>query len=72
MMGMHSIYWDGMGGWMFFWWIFIVLIIVGPFIFFIRQARGNNEKSALDILKERYAKGEISNEEFEEKKRVIQ
>jgi putative membrane protein len=48
-------------------------IIVG-IVFFIRavarqgRARLPREESALDILKKRYARGEINKEEFEQKK----
>ena len=56
-----------------FGWIFWLLIIVLIF-FLIRSASDSSnksDKSALDILKERYAKGEISKEDFEEKKKHL-
>lgn len=65
-------------GWgMSFGWL-IGLIILGIFIWLVvkvinqnNSSGSSNNKSALDILKERYAKGEIGKEEFEEKKKDI-
>ncbi len=50
----------------------LILLVV----WFVRQFSGDQrlareEKVALDILKERYAKGDINREEFEQKKKDI-
>jgi putative membrane protein len=64
-------------GWlaMIAWW---ALVIIG-IVLLIRWASGQprdrrwtHERTALDILNERYAKGEISKEEFEEKRKDIE
>lgn len=69
--GMQSMNWNGMGGWMFLWWIFIIALIVAGVFFFIRQQRNMSpKKSTLDVLKKRYAKGDISKEKFEEKNTI--
>lgn len=58
--------------------LFWVLIIIGIILVITwavsksKGARGKpQEESVLDILKKRYARGEISREEFEEKKREL-
>lgn len=63
--------WGMGGGWMILWWIFSIAVIVGVAVFVARLGKTRSEKSALDILKERYAHGEISKQEFEERKRDI-
>jgi putative membrane protein len=68
-----------MGGWWGMGWIFMIilwgLIVVG-LIFLIRWLVGMTktarvEESALEILKKRYARGEINKEEFEQKKKDL-
>jgi putative membrane protein len=66
----------GYGG-MFLGLIFWILLIVVAYLLIKKLLEQNknqsgNSKSALDIAKERYAKGEITEEEFEEiKKRLV-
>ena len=68
--GMHQMW--GMGGsWMILWWIFLIALIVGIIMFITRLGATGPGKSALDILKERYVRGEISKQEFEDKKKDI-
>lgn len=73
-------YWsDGHGGIMGWGWLLMVpfwaLVIFGAVILFRRIASGDaggTRRTPLDILKERYARGEIGKEEYEEKKRDIE
>ena len=66
----------GMGmGW---WWIIGIVVLIA-IIWPVSQRFRNNSatprepgKTALDILKERYAQGEINKQEFEERKRDIE
>lgn len=50
--------------------IFIIIALVWSYIGKRKDTEGSGP-SALDILKRRYARGEISKEEFEEKKKDL-
>ena len=67
------------GGWgllfSIFWWALIIAVIV-LLVRWVAGRRGQSwydrEKSPLEILKERYAKGEIDKNEFEEMKKDLE
>lgn len=61
---------------MFFFWFAIIFFIIwlirgGRSHFHHEWMGGGKNKDALDILRERYAKGEINKEEFEAKKKDL-
>ncbi len=65
-------------GWGMGWWWIIGLIILVVVIWMVIKTmnKSNNlssgpGKSALDILKDRYARGEIDKQEFEERKKDL-
>lgn len=74
---MENFYYGHMFGWgigggfmMLLFWGMVILLIV----WLVREVGGtssNQPNRALEILKERYAKGEISKEEFEAKKKDL-
>lgn len=70
-MGDYDWGWSGMGIGMLLFWV----ILVAAVVMLIKLASGfsgragqNREKSALDLLKERYARGEVGRDEFLQKK----
>ncbi|MCG6888822.1 MAG: SHOCT domain-containing protein [Gammaproteobacteria bacterium] len=69
---MHE--WHGYGGGVM--WIFWVLLVV-VILWIVKTAAGGGknstgeQKSALDILQQRYARGEIEREEFEQKRKDL-
>jgi putative membrane protein len=60
---------DGMGWWMLlgsFWMIVFWIGVIWAFIALINRSGGpSSGESALDIAKKRYARGEISKEDFD-------
>ena len=63
---MHGESWWPMG-WMGFWWILVVLVIVAGVWYAVSVARQSDGKgaSAEDILKRRYADGEFDRETYD-------
>ena len=63
------------GGFWILWLIFWILILIGLVLLikYLWEGAGakKGEEAALEILKKRYARGEINKEEFEEKKKDL-
>jgi putative membrane protein len=75
--GMHPM-WGVWGMWgvgmMFFMLLFWALVIVGVVLgirWLISQGKESRSDSALEILRQRYARGEINKEEFEARKKDL-
>jgi putative membrane protein len=71
----HGMGWFGFV-FMIVFWVLVAVAIVLLIRWLILSTRsagqgGRRENTALDILRERYARGEIGKEEFEEKKRDL-
>jgi putative membrane protein len=73
--------WGGWGWGMGFGWIFMILfwalVILGivalaRWIFFTGGSAGGAGKRPLDILKERYARGEITRDQYEQMRRDLE
>ena len=76
--GMHPMWgWWGLWGlgmmlFMFVFWALVITAIVLGVRWLVRQGRPEGSDSALDILRQRYARGEINREEFEAKRKDLQ
>ena len=74
MMGGYGMGWGF--GWVFmlFWWILIIVGIVLLVRWLVGSSHNSHaihDKTALDILKERYARGEINRETYEQMRRDL-
>jgi len=73
--GMHPMMWGAWGfGMMFMMVLFWVLVVIGIVLairWLVSQGKESRSDSALEILRQRYARGEINKEEFESRKRDL-
>ena len=65
----------GMGGMMFMWifWIALIILVIylATRLLYDRSGKVSSDESALDILKKELAKGNITEEEFDRKKKLL-
>lgn len=77
---MWNNYWGNMMGWGFGGWfmmLFFFCVVIALIVWAMRGFHGFHDhgahgKSALEVLKERYAKGEITKQEFEATKKDLE
>lgn len=67
----------GWAGWimMIVWWVVIIWLVVTAIRWLTERSRpegGSRGRPPLDILKERYARGEIDKKEYEERRKTLE
>jgi putative membrane protein len=71
---MHPIWWGlglGMMAMMLLFWAIVIIGLIIGIRWLLGKGREVRSDSALQILRERYARGEINNEEFEARKKDL-
>lgn len=66
--------WHMMGGGPLMWilWILVIGVVIYLLVNYSKKQTSEHEETPLDILQKRYAKGEISGEEYEQMKYDLQ
>ena len=80
----YGSHWGMMGGWGYGWgvahmiiWVVIVIAIIVGIVWLVRSLSAKDDRvlprrrAGLDVLEERYARGEINRDEYLEKKRDL-
>ena len=67
-------FFDGWGflGMHLFWWLFWIVLIVALFALFEPVPRHKTRATPLEVLQRRYAAGEISTQEYDERKAKLE
>ena len=72
---MHPMWWGAWGIFMmlmmFLFWVLVIVGLLVAIRWLIARGRSQQSDAALNILRERYARGEINKEEFESKKKDL-
>jgi len=73
---MHDWMMDGWGmGFGFIFWLVILAVVIAGIVWFVRSQQDSQRRerrsTALDMLEERYARGDLTREEYLQKKRDI-
>lgn len=68
-------HWNGMGLWGWLMMIIFWLIVIALVAWTVRSTAGSNrrdENHALRVLDERFARGEIDHDEYQERRRILE